>query len=80
MYRLWRCTGGELDDLGIASIHEEYNGGRDFWFERKYLSSKVCEFQGAPADGDDSNAGLGLNLTFGAIPYDPEVSDDDHCL
>ncbi|CAM9426180.1 unnamed protein product, partial [Ectocarpus fasciculatus] len=74
VYRLWRCTGGELDDLGVASIHEEYNGGRDFWFERTHLSSKVCEFQGASTDGDGSNAGLGLNLTFGAIPQDPDAS------
>lgn len=65
VYRLWVCTGGELDDLGIASVHKEYNGGRDFWFERRHLNSRICEFE---------EAGLGLNLTFGAIPYDPDVS------
>lgn len=67
------CTGGDLDDLGIASIHKEYHGGRDFWFERKHLSSRVCEFEGASSD-DGADEGRGLNLTFGAIPYDPDVS------
>lgn len=73
VYRLWVCTGGDLDDLGIASIHKEYNGGRDFWFERRHLSARTCEFSGS-SDGDDGNTGLGLNLTFGAIPSDPDVS------
>ena len=72
MYRLWACTGGDLDDLGVASIHKEYNGGRDFWFERRHLGSRTCEFN-APSDG---STGLGLNLTFGAIPYDPHVSEN----
>ena len=75
VYRLWVCTGGDLDDLGIASIHKEYNGGRDFWFERRHLSSRNCEFSGL-SDGDNGNTGLGLNLTFGAIPYDPDVSEN----
>lgn len=76
VYRLWVCTGGDLDDLGIASIHKEYNGGRDFWFERRHLSSRICEFEEA-SRGSDGNAGLGLNLTFGAIPYDPDVSENE---
>ncbi len=75
VYRLWMCTGGDLDDLGIASIYKEYHGGRDFWFERKHLSSRVCEFEGAPGD-DGADGGRGLNLTFGAIPYDPDVSEN----
>lgn len=70
VYRLWKCTGGDLDDLGIASIHEEYHGGRDFWFERKHFSSRVCVFEAA------DYGGLELNLTFGAIPHDPDVSED----
>lgn len=75
VYRLWACTGGDLDDLGIASIHREYNGGRDFWFERRHLSSRTCEFS-APSDDAGGNTGLALNLTFGAIPYDPDVSNN----
>lgn len=67
VYRLWKCTGGDLDDLGIASIYEEYNGGRDFWFERIHLTSTVCEFP------EDSRDGVALNLTSGAVPYDPYV-------
>lgn len=66
-YRLWKCTGGELDDLGIASINEEYNGGRDFWFERIHPTSNVCEFL------EDSNGDVALNLTFGTIPYSADV-------
>lgn len=54
--------------MGIASVHEEYHGGRDFWFERKHLSSRVCEF-----DAADDNTGLALNLTFGAVPYYADV-------
>lgn len=73
VYRLWKCTGGDLDDLGIASIYKAYHGGRDFWFERKHLSSRICEFEGAYG-GDGAGTGRGLNLTFGAIPYDPDVS------
>lgn len=61
------CTGGELDDLGIASINEEYNGGRDFWFERIHLISNACEFP------EDTDGGAALNLTFGVIPYSSDV-------
>lgn len=68
VYRLWKCTGGDLDDLGIASVHDEYHGGRDFWFERKHLSSRVCEFGVA-----DGTTGSALNLTFGAVPYHADV-------
>lgn len=67
VYRLWKCTGGELDDLGIASIQEDYNGGREFWFERVPLTNQVCVFQ---AEGD---GGTKMNLTSGAIPFDPHV-------
>lgn len=73
VYRLWACTGGDLDDLGIASIHKEYNGGRDFWFERRHLSSRTCQF--SSPSSDHGNPGFGLNLTYGAIPYDPDVSE-----
>lgn len=54
--------------MGIASVHEEYHGGRDFWFERKHLGSRVCEF-----DALDGTTGLALNLTFGALPYYADV-------
>lgn len=67
VYRLWKCTGSELDDLGIASIHEDYNGGRDFWFERIHLGDRVCVFQ------EDHDGGVAMNLTFGTIPYDSHV-------
>lgn len=58
-----------MDDLGVASIYKEYNGGRDFWFERRHLSARVCVFEAA-----DENTGVGVNLTVGAIPYSPNVS------
>lgn len=76
MYRLWKCTGGDstLDDLGIASIHREYNGGRDFWFKRIHLTSQVCTFKAA---GDDTSKGL--TLMVGAIPYDSSVSNRQAC-
>lgn len=76
MYRLWKCTGGDstLDNLGIASIGREYNGGRDFWFKRIHLTSHMCTFMAA---GDDNSQGL--TLMVGAIPYDPSVSIQQPC-
>lgn len=68
VYRLWKCTGDELDDLGIASVHVDYNGGRDFWFERVQLSERTCIFP------DNGNEGLRMNLTSGAVPFDKQVS------
>ncbi|CAM9147362.1 unnamed protein product, partial [Choristocarpus tenellus] len=65
VYRLWKCSGSTLDDLGIGSIHEDYHGGRDFWFERRHLENKNCSFL-------DIN-GAAINLTDGAIPSDDEL-------
>ncbi|CAM9682036.1 unnamed protein product, partial [Discosporangium mesarthrocarpum] len=64
VYRLWKCSGGTLDDLGIASIYEDYNGGRDFWFERQYLDGQNCVFPSHISNGNM------INLTAGAIPSD----------
>lgn len=67
VYRLWKCTGGDLDDLGIASIEEEYNGGREFWFERVHLTDTRCQFQETGANSVE------MSLTSGSLPYDPHV-------
>ncbi|CAM9249368.1 unnamed protein product, partial [Phaeothamnion confervicola] len=72
VYRLWKCTGSTLDDLGIAALHATYYGGRDFWFSRKAWSGSICDFS--------SEADRGFNLTAGTIPYDsswPAVHDEN---
>ncbi|CAM9134493.1 unnamed protein product, partial [Chrysoparadoxa australica] len=63
VFRLWKCSGGELDNLGVASLHPDYNGGRDFWFDRTSHTATRCTF--------DSSLGSdipGFSLTAGAIP------------
>lgn len=60
VYRLWKCTGSStpLDDLGLGSVNDPFNGGRSFWFTRIDHSTTVCS---------SSHHATHVNLTTGLI-------------
>lgn len=49
VYRLWKCTSdGSMENLGLAAVNPPFNGGRNFWFPRKFLTSNLCIFEDSP--------------------------------
>jgi hypothetical protein len=70
VYRLWLCTGENLENLGLGSINSPYRGTRDYWFLRKPLEQSAsgqyrhqCSFKAL------SNPNY-VNLTHGAVFHD----------